>query len=83
MACLQRLESETDSTKIAFRYVLALLLMRRKRLRLEDTKKEGPREVMLLRCTRKGDRFRVADPALSDHELESVQDEVFRVLGWE
>jgi hypothetical protein len=83
MACLQRLESESDSTKIAFRYVLALLLMRRKRLRLEDTKKEGEREVMHLRCTRKGDRFRVADPALSDHELESVQDEVFRVLGWE
>lgn len=83
MECLQRLEGETDPTKVAFRYVLALLLMRRKRVRLEDTRKEGEREVMLLRCTRKGDRFQVADPALSDQELESVQDDVFRVLGWE
>jgi hypothetical protein len=83
MECLQRLEGETDPTKVAFRYVLALLLMRRKRVRLEDTRKEGEQEVMLLRCTRKGDRFQVADPALSDQELESVQDDVFRVLGWE
>jgi hypothetical protein len=83
MECLQRLEGETDPTKVAFRYVLALLLMRRKRVRLEDTRKESGREEMLLRCTRKGDRFQVADPALSDQELESVQDDVFRVLGWE
>jgi hypothetical protein len=83
LACFQRLEGDPDPAKVAFRYVLALLLMRRKRLRLEDAKKEGGREVMLLRCTRKGDRFQVPDPALSDAELESVQEDVFRVLGWE
>jgi hypothetical protein len=83
LECLQRSEGEADPTKVAFRYVLALLLMRKKRLRLEDARKEGGREVMLLRCTRKGDRFQVADPALSDQELESVQEDVFRVLGWE
>lgn len=83
LECFQRLDGEQESAKVAFRYVLALLLMRRKRLRLDGTRKEGGREVMLLRCTRTGDRFQVADPALSDTELESVQEDVFRVLGWE
>lgn len=83
LECFQRLEGEQEPGKLAFRYVLALLLLRRKRLRLEDTRKEEEQEVMVVRCTRKGERFQVVDPALSDHELESVQEDVFRVLGWE
>ena len=35
-----------------------------------------------MRCTRGNTRFQVVDPALTDDELESVQEEVFRVLGW-
>ncbi len=81
--CFQQLEGQTDPSKLAFRYVLALLLMRRKRLRLEGSRLEGQQEILLMRDTRKGERFQVVDPALSDHDLESVQDEIFRVLGWE
>ena len=80
--CLGRLEGSTDAEAKRFRYVLALFLMRRRRLRLEDTRREGGEEVWLMRCTRSNTRFQVVDPALSDDELESVQEEVFRVLGW-
>lgn len=83
MECLIRLEGDTEASKIAFRYVLALLLVRRKRLRLEDVVREQDREALLLRCTRKGDRYRVTDPGLSDTELETVQDDIFQVLGWQ
>jgi hypothetical protein len=81
--CFRRLEGERESGKVAFRYVLALLLLRRKRLRLDETRQEGGQEVLALRCMRKGERFQVVDPGLSDHELEAVQEDVFRVLGWE
>jgi hypothetical protein len=83
MECLNRLEGEDDPSRLSFRFVLALLLMRRKRLRLEESRREGGQEVLALRCARTGARYRVLDPGLSDEELESVQDEVFRALGWE
>jgi hypothetical protein len=37
--CFQRLENETEPGRVRFRYVLALLLMRRKRLKFEETRK--------------------------------------------
>ena len=80
--CFARLEGELEPGKQAFRYVLALLLVRRKRLRLEDTRREGHQEILTLRDGRTKARYLVIDPGLHDGELESVQDEVFEVLGW-
>ena len=82
LECLGRLEGTADAGAKRFRYVLALFLMRRRRLRLEDTLREGGEEVWSMRDTRSSARFRVVDPGLGDDELESVQEEVFRVLGW-
>lgn len=82
LECLGRLEGTTEPGSKRFRYVLALFLMRRRRLRLEDTRTEGGGEVWSMRCTRTNARFLVVDPGLGDDELESVQEEVFRVLGW-
>jgi len=83
LECFHRLEGELESSKQSFRYVLALLLIRRRRLRLEKTEQEAGQEVMHLRCVRSGDRFCVVDPGLSDDELEAVQEDVFRLLGWQ
>jgi hypothetical protein len=83
LECFRRLEGEHEPGKLGFRYVLALLLVRRRRLRLEDGRREAGQEVLLLRCPRTGDRLEAVDPGLSDDELEAVQEDVFRVLGWE
>ena len=37
---------------------------------------------MTLREARSRSRYQVVDPGLPDDELESVQDEVFALLGW-
>jgi hypothetical protein len=73
-----RLEDDQEPARLSIRYVLALLLVRRKRLRLEDS----GQEVLTLRDARTGTRHRVIDPGLPDDELEAVQDEVFQLLGW-
>lgn len=83
MDCFHRLEGEQENSKVAFRYVLGLLLIRRKRLHLEGTHREGEQEYLQLRGTRKGERYQLLDPGLSDEELEYVQEDVFRVLGWD
>jgi hypothetical protein len=78
-----RLEGQEEPGKVRFRYVLGLLLMRRKRLRFESSTQEDGREMLVLRCSRTGARFRVANPGLTDEEMEAVQEDVFQALGWE
>lgn len=81
--CLARLESETDAAKVSFRYIVALLLMRRRRLRFEEAKTHFGQEILCLRCTRTQQLFEVVNPRLNDDEMAAVQEEVFKVLGWQ
>ncbi len=80
--CLRRLEGETEPAKIKFRYVLALLLLRRKKLKLVEAHRDGDHDVLVLHAPLRGERVSVIDPQLSDEEMNAVQDEVFEVLGW-
>jgi hypothetical protein len=81
--CLTRLEGQTDPNRVNFRFVVALLLMRRKRLKFEESAREGDDEVLVLRCARSGVRHRVLNPRLTEEQMAAVQEEVFKVLGWE
>lgn len=81
--CFQRLDGETDPGRVNFRYVVALLLMRRKRLKFDGARAEDGREVLCLRCGRTGARYEVINPGLGEDEMAAVQEEVLRVLGWE
>ena len=80
--CFQRLEGQAESSRVNFRYVVALLLMRRKRFRYETSVLEQGIERMTLRCLRSGAKHEVVNPRLSDDEMAQVQEEVFNVLGW-
>jgi hypothetical protein len=81
--CFERLEGQIEPSKINFRYVLALLLMRRRRFQFEEARSEGGHEVLVLRCGRTGARYQVANPGLNDKEMAAVQADVFAALGWE
>jgi hypothetical protein len=74
--------THSDAARLRFRYVVALLLMRRKRLKFEEARRKGDQEVLVLRCARTGARYDVLNPRLSESEMATVQEEVFRVLGW-
>lgn len=80
--CFDHLANATESEKQNFRYVVALLLMRRKRLKFEDTRRTAEGDVLILRDARSGKRVEVTDPRLGDQQIAATQDEVFRVLGW-
>jgi hypothetical protein len=81
--CFEHLSATGDPARQNFRYVVALLLMRRKRYKFEDAKKQEGRETLILRDIKSGVIHEVLDPQLSDEEMDTVRDEVFRVLGWE
>jgi hypothetical protein len=84
LGCFERLKDSTDPDGMNFRYVVALLLMRRKRFRFEDVFRDTDgRDVLLLKDVKGGTVQRVVDPRLTDDQIAHVQTEVFRVLGWE
>lgn len=75
-----RLAGEQDDYKINFRYILALLLVRKKVLKLEAAERDGDREVLVLRSPTTREQHRVINPALTEEQLGAVQTEVERVL---
>jgi hypothetical protein len=78
-----QLAGADDPTRVNLRYALALLLMRRKRLKFEDLRRSPGGDVLVLRDAKTGAKHEVADPRLTEAEIAAVQDEVFRQLGWE
>jgi hypothetical protein len=78
-----QLAGSADPPRMNLRYAVALLLMRRKRLKFEDLKRTPGGDIMILRDSKSGTRHEVADPRLTEIEIAAVQDEVFRQLGWE
>jgi hypothetical protein len=79
MDCLNRLDGSFDPAQTRFRYVVALLLMRRKRLKFEDA---GP-DDLVLRDAKTGEKIRIHDPRLSEAEIETVQNDVMMAFGWQ
>ena len=63
-----------------FRYVLGLLLMRRRILKLEDSRRESDNEVLVLECPRRNEQFelRVATPDPS--RMEALQERIVELL---
>ncbi len=82
LECLGRLEGQTEPGKVNFRYVVALLLMRRKRLKFDGVKAQDGQELLQLRCAKTGRQHEVVNPRLTEQQMGEVQDEVFKVLGW-
>jgi hypothetical protein len=80
--CFHRLEGQTDPSRVNFRYVVALLLIRRKRLKFDETVTENGEEKIRVRCARTGEKFQVTNPRLTEEDMAQVQEEVFKVLGW-
>ncbi|MCS6863589.1 MAG: hypothetical protein RMJ56_14090 [Gemmataceae bacterium] len=82
--CLERLKDRTEPEGQNFRYVVALLLMRRKRFKFEDAGRDDQgRDVLIVRDVRSGAVHTIVDPHVDDEQLAAVQADVFRVLGWE
>ncbi len=63
------------------RYVLALLLVRRRVLRAEEPERDpAGREVLVLYCPREDQTYRVAAVAPDEPRIQTIQDELARLL---
>ena len=76
-----RLEGEAGPAKRNFRYVLALLLMRKKALKFKGLRRGEGEGALVLYDRVRGRDCEVADPNLSEEEIERVTEEVGQVLN--
>jgi hypothetical protein len=76
---LESLAAQPD--KWDMRYVLALLLIRRRVVRLEETEKDaGGQEVSVLYCPRRDATYHVATVMPGEQRTAEIQDELARLL---
>lgn len=76
---LESLKSQSD--KQDMRYVLALLLIRRRVVRLEEsTTDDQGRELSVLYCPRREAEFRVVTSMPSNERIAEIQEELARLL---
>jgi hypothetical protein len=82
MAFFERLANETEAEKVSFRFVLALVLMRKRRLKYDSTKTEGDREIWRLRVAGAGDKdlAEVVNPHLDEAQIETLTSQIGQIL---
>jgi hypothetical protein len=79
----KRLEDEEEPIKIHFRFVLALILMRKKILKYEDSRREPDKEIWKMRFVKETEVHEVINPLLDDQQIEQVSHELSSILHGE
>jgi len=79
----ERLADETEPVRVNFRFVLALILMRKRILKYEDTKRDEHQEIWQMRRVGEKDMHEVINPRLNEHEIQEVAKELSAILRGE
>ena len=80
-AFFERLEQETEQEKINFRFVLALILMRKRRLKYDSSKTENGKEIWRLRVVGGDKQFvEVKNPHLNEEQIEQLSSQLSQIL---
>jgi len=80
MAFFDRLENETDDDKINFRFVLTLILMRKRKLKYDACRMEDGKEIWTLKVTGQDRNADVVNPHLTEDQIESLSSQMGQIL---
>ena len=80
MAFFERLGKETEQERINFRFVLALILMRKRRLKYDSSKIEGDKEIWRLRIAGEKEFVEVTNPKLDDEQVKQLTSQIGEIL---
>ena len=80
MAFFERLAVETEQEKINFRFVLALVLMRKRRLKYDSSKNEDGKDIWRLRVTGTQDFVDVVNPNLDEAQIAQLTSQIGQIL---
>jgi hypothetical protein len=79
----ERLGSATEPNKLNFRFVLGLILMRKRMIVYEDTRVEDGREIWSVRFKGRDDRLDLLNPKLDESQVHEVSTQLGQILNEE
>ncbi len=77
----RRLEGHEDDQSSRLRWIVAILLLRRRLLVQTGREQDGEREVLLLKPKHEEHVFRVVDPGLDDDAFATMRDDLARIFN--
>lgn len=80
MAFFERLAAETDPDKINFRFVLTLVLMRKRKLKYDNSRSEDGKEIWQLKIAGRGETVEVVNPHLTEEKIEELSSQIGEIL---
>jgi hypothetical protein len=88
LSVFERLAADERPQRIAFRFVIALVLMRKRLLRYAGRKPRGDREIWLLTARVPAEMpqpepFEVVNPRLADDDIRELSDQLSEILNAE
>src|SRR5687768_13151558 len=79
----ERLGEVTEPAKLNFRFVLGLILMRKRMLMYEDSRNDEGREVWTMRFKGKEQRLDMLNPRLAEEQVAEVSKQLGSILNEE
>ncbi|MAI66499.1 MAG: hypothetical protein CMJ26_01310 [Phycisphaerae bacterium] len=77
----ERLADEEQPQRIAFRYILALVLLRKRKLKLVGREDADEGEIWLLQCKGvEGEPVRVKNPGIAEEEIQDLSEQLGEIL---
>ncbi len=80
MAFFERLENETEEEKVNFRFVLTLILMRKRKLKYDSSKTDNGRELWTLKVTAEQRTVEVINPSLTEDKITELSSQMGQIL---
>jgi hypothetical protein len=79
----ERLADATEPAKVSFRFVLGLILMRKRLIIYDTTRHDQGRDVWVVRLKGKPEQMDLADPKLDEQQMAEVSQQLGQVLNEE
>ena len=79
----ERLADATEPVKIHFRFVLGLILMRRRLVIYEETRHDDSQDIWIVRMKGKETRLELIDPKMNEQQIAEVSQQLGQILNEE
>jgi len=79
----ERLADATEPVKIHFRFVLGLILMRRRLVIYEETRHDDGKDTWIVRMKGKDHRLELIDPKMNEQQVAEVSQQLGQILNEE
>ena len=79
----ESLAETTEPAKLNFRFVLGLILMRKRMIVYEDTRMDGEKEIWQVRFKGRDDKLDLVNPKLDEQQVMEVSQQLSEILNEE